>query len=139
MSKLIYLAGAITNLDKDEMEGWRIKLKNTIEDFTAGRWLAINPCEHIPDEINDQVEAECFQWDLYKLKRSDLIVCDFDHPQSIGTTWELAVAKEYGIPIIGLSRTGTYVHPWWRMSAMHISSSIEDLFDYLCINFLNED
>ena len=139
MSKLIYLAGGITNLNRDECEGWRIKLKDLIEDGTSLRWKAINPVPHIPEVINQSVEREQMAWDLYKLKHSDLVVCDFDHPNSIGTTWELAVARENGIPIIGLSLTGTYVHPWWHISAMHICNSIDDLYNYLCDNFLNED
>lgn len=139
MSKLIYLAGGITGLSQSEYEGWRIRLKKMIEDISCLRWKCFNPCEHIPELINDQVEKECFELDLYKLKHSSIVVCDFDHPNSIGTTWELAVAKELGIPIIGYSTSDIPVHPWWHISAMHICNSIDDLYNYLCDNFLNED
>lgn len=139
MSKLIYLAGGITNLSSEEATKWRQQIKKTIEDMTLLRWKCIDPVSHIPYCINDEVEKECFEWDLWKLKQSNLVVCDFDHPNSIGTTWELAIAKENGIPIIGLSQTGIAIHPWWKMSAMHISNSIEDLIDYLCLHILNED
>lgn len=139
MSKLIYLAGGITNLTKDECEGWRIKIKEMVEDVTCLRWKCVNPVAHIPEEIDESVERGMFEWDLYKVRQSDVVVCDFDHPGSIGTTWELAVARECGIPIIGFSLTNKFVHPWWEMSAMHICHSMDELYDFLCTNFLNED
>lgn len=139
MSKLIYLAGGITGISTEEAMEWRQKIKKIIEDITALRWKCVNPVAHIPYCVDDRVEKECFEWDLFKLKQSDIVVCDFDHPNSIGTTWELAVTKEHNIPIIGLSTTNVPIHPWWRMSAMHISDSIEDLIDYLCTHILGED
>lgn len=139
MSKLIYLAGAITGLSVEDATEWRQKIKNTIEDMTSLRWKCVDPVSHIPYCVNQEVERECFRWDVWKLKQSALVVCDFDHPSSIGTTWELAVAKENGIPIIGLNTTGASVHPWWQMAAIHICNSIEDLIDYLCLHYLGED
>lgn len=140
MSKLIYLAGGITGLTKEEMSDWRTTIKGMIEDLTSGRWKCVDPTQHIPTIVNRQVEKECMEWDIWKVKHSDIVVCDFDHPNSIGTTWELAVARECGIPIVGV-RINRYVelHPWWEMSAIKICDGLEELYDYLCVNFLNDD
>lgn len=138
-SKLIYLAGGITGLSDAEIHEWRDKIKDTLETVSGYKVVCCNPASHIPLVITPAVEREMFEWDLWKVKQSDIIICDFDHPNSIGTTWELAVARENGIPIIGLSLTDTPVHPWWSMSAIHISRSMDELYDYLCTNFLNDD
>ena len=73
-------------------------------------------------------------WDLWQVKHSDIIICDFSHPGSIGTTWELAVAKENDIPIIGVYTNGEVkVHPWWEMTAIRICYDIDDLIDYVSL------
>jgi len=137
--KLIYLAGAITGLTDEEMNGWRYKITQMIDayDFDGVRWKCINPCPHIPPQVDDKVEEEQMRWDLYKVRTADLIVCDFDHPNSIGTSFELSLAKELHIPIIGLqTNPNVALHPWWRMSAIHICTSIDELQSYLMDNFL---
>lgn len=75
-------------------------------------------------------------WDLYQVRNSDIIVCDFSHPESIGTTWELALAVENNIPIIGVFTCGKdYVHPWWEIAASHICDGIMDLVEYIKIYY----
>lgn len=140
--KLIYLAGAITGLIDEEMNGWRNELKRMIdyEDFDGVRWRCVNPCPHIPAVIDQSVEKEQMRWDIYKVKHADLIVCDFNHPNSIGTSFELAIARELGIPIIGLkTNPDVQLHPWWEISALHICTSIDELYGYLVDNFLTLD
>lgn len=138
----IYLAGAITGLSWESAEGWRIKVKSKIESITNKQWLCINPCEHIPHKpFTEGIERECMLWDLYKLKQSDILVCDFSHPNSIGTSWELSVAYDRSIPIIGVMTEPSKeeIHPWWRMAAMHVCDNIEDLYKYLQKQFLHHD
>ena len=132
-SKQIYMAGAITSIGMDEANEWRKHLQTLIGDSA----VLVNPVEHIPEIITPKVEKEMFEWDLWKLKHSDLVVCDFDHTDSLGTSWELGLAKEYGIPIIGLNMIpGVQLHPWWCMSAMKICESMDELYEWLCFNFL---
>lgn len=141
MNKQIYLAGAITGLDWYAAEGWRIKVKTWIEHYS--NWIAVNPCQHIPKttEFTDRTEIECMMWDLWKLKQCDIVVCDFSHPESIGTTWELATAWECKIPIIGvkIDDSKTPVHPWWQTAAMHVCENLDELKQYLTKHFLIGD
>lgn len=140
--KSIYLAGAITGLSEEEANGWRNEVRHLINyrDYDNLRWKVINPCEHIPEEINGDIEREQMFWDIWKLKQCDLVVCDFDHPDSIGTSFELAIANELGIPIIGLqTNPDVQLHPWWKMSALHICNDINSLYDYLSEHFLYDN
>lgn len=134
----VYLAGQMTGLSTAEMSEWRFDIKKVIETMTDYRWKAINPTEHFTLE-DDEKEGMLF--DLYKVRNSDLIICDFDHPSSIGTTWELAVATECKIPILGICKNENLdkLHPWWKMNAMHISQDIDDLVDYFMNNFAEGD
>lgn len=138
----IYLAGAITGLSWESAEGWRIKIKSKIENTTNKQWICVNPCEHIPHKVfTENVERECMKWDLWKLKQCDIVVCDFSHPISLGTSWELGTAFEHNIPIIGVLTESTKedVHPWWKIAAMHICDDLEDLTRYLQKHFLRGD
>lgn len=138
----IYLAGAITGLDWDTAERWRFDIKNRIE--RRSEWKVINPCDHIPHvkTFTEAIEKGCMMWDLWQLKRSDVVVCDFSHPTSLGTSWELGIAYEKGIPIIGVhteQKPKDTLHPWWKIAAMHICKDIDELEQYLSKNFLNGD
>lgn len=135
--KTIYLAGAITGLERDKANGWRKAIKKYLDG--VNNWTVINPVSHIPDDkdITAEVERECMRWDLWKLKQSDIVICDFSHPDSVGTTWELAIAYELGIPIIGVMTDGIRAaHPWWKMSAQHICNNIDELYYYLIQHYL---
>ena len=137
MNKTIYLAGAITGLDWYTAKKWRIKIQMWL---SQKGWTGINPCDHIPDVevVTEQIERECMQWELWQLRHSDAVICDFSHPKSIGTSWELATAYELGIPIIGLKtdETDVVVHPWWGIGAMHICKNMEELYSYLQKNII---
>lgn len=115
-------------MTKAQMNIWRQEIRLLLKD----EFTVINPCIYIPDVITDEVEKSAMHWDLWQVRNADIIVCDFSHPNSIGTTWELALAAENNIPIIGVYTSGEgYIHPWWKIAASHICDNIEELLDYL--------
>lgn len=129
MKKRIYLAGAMSGLKWSEMFDWRntIRCSELYNDF-----IIINPCIMYPEIITEEVEKESMLWDLYQVRQADILVVDFSHPNSIGTTWELAIASEKHIPIIGVYTSGkSDIHPWWRMATSYICNDIEELIDYI--------
>ena len=114
------------------MNIWRQTIRLSLKD----EFTVINPCTYIPDVITPQVEVECMKWDLWQVRNADIIVCDFSHSESIGTTWELALATEYNIPIIGVYTNGEgYIHPWWKIAASHICDNIDDLISYVRVYY----
>jgi nucleoside 2-deoxyribosyltransferase len=76
-------------------------------------------------------EREAFEYDLYKLRQSDIVVVYFNVPKSIGTAYEMAVAREHNIPIIGINATEEVLHPWLVESCLKIFPTIESAAKYV--------
>jgi len=51
------------------------------------------------------------EFDLNKVRHSDLIICNFNDMFSLGTMAELAIAYERRIPVIGLDINKQTLHP----------------------------
>lgn len=138
MKKTIYLAGAMTGLNIEDQTLWRNDVKSQVEMITDKQWLAINPVDHFTLDCD---EREGMEYDLLRVRNCDLVICDFDHPTSIGTTWELAVASELNIPILGICEKKNLdkIHPWWKLKALHIFTDVDELIDYFLINFARGD
>ena len=120
-------------MDKEKQNLWRNQRRKKLND----EFIVINPCIYIPDVITPEVEKSMMQWDLWQVRNADIVVCDFSHPQSIGTTWELALAVENNIPVIGVYTNDEeiMVHPWWKIAASHVCDNIEELVDYVRIYY----
>lgn len=76
-------------------------------------------------------EREIREFDLYKVRHSNLIIVNFNSPNSIGTAQELAVAAEYRIPIIGLNEDGYILHPWLTECCNKIFTDMDKLVEYV--------
>ena len=133
--KTVYLAGKMTGLTHDEMNKWRVEIKDKITDISNRK--VVNPVEHFQIGGN---EAEAHKYDLYRLRNSNLVIVNMNHINSLGTSWELGVANELGIPIIGLcdDKNSQYVHSWWKLSALYIANSVDDLIRYFDMHFCTD-
>lgn len=133
--KTIYLAGSMTGLSYEEQNGWRADLKKQLETLSQGKFECINPVEHFTIGASDDREA--MVWDLLNVRHSDLLIVDMNHPNSIGTTWELGVATELRIPYIGFCDVNKLndLHPWWKLNCMRIFNDMEDLVLYVLDKF----
>jgi hypothetical protein len=74
------------------------------------------------------------EFDLYNLRKSNLVVVNFNAPQSIGTAMELMVAKENKIPVIGLNKDETKLHPWLIECCTRICDSFREIVNHV-VNF----
>ena len=141
MKKIIYLAGGMTGLSLEEQNSWRVELKSNFEELTSNVSV-INPLDHFSffseDYKNNKVdEKEILRLDLDKVRKSDLIIVNFNEPKSIGTACELCLANEYRIPIIGLNENNNEIHPWLEYFSWKIFTDKNDLYQYVCEHFLN--
>lgn len=133
----IYLSGGMGSLSFDEQICWRYEVNNAVNDkysvvSDAKRLYWFNPVEHYNfQEKLHRTEREVFEYDLHKLRESDLIIVNFNDPSSIGTAMELVLAKEMKIPIIGLNEDETELHPWLVECCTRICDTMAELIDHV--------
>lgn len=133
----IYLAGAMSGLQYDEYMCWRVefsrKIHRLIYDCDIDQKIRIfNPCMYYNyDEKYEKTEREPFEFDIYNLKRSDLIVANLNRQDSIGTCMELAIAKDNMIPVVGLHENDDSLHPWVSECCIRVCDSMDELVQYV--------
>lgn len=124
----------------DECNQWRLNIKGAISDIDYGV-AVINPNDHFNFLNSDEYESEreIMEYDLYQVKDSDLIICNFNDPKSIGSACELAIAHEKRIPIIGLNEEHKNIHPWLKEFCIRIFDDIDYLIAYIDRHYINDD
>ena len=134
----IYLAGGMGKFGKDNFEEsnkWRTYCKNTLENF-EGNYQAdvVNPNSYFnfvdnPPKYSSQKEV--MELDINKVRNSDLVICNFNDPKSLGTMAELAISYERRIPVIGLNEDSYELHPWQIEMCTRIFYNIDEMLDYI--------
>lgn len=125
--KQFYLAGGIAGLTFGESNGWRAFLEDRLCEVKI-----INPVKYYNYEMRmHDSEKEIRNFELNLVRHSDLVIVNFNQPNSIGTAQELAVAYEHRIPIVGLNQDKNELHPWLIECVDKILYSMKDLVDYV--------
>ena len=136
----IYLAGGMTNLSLQGQNDWRIEIKKALEDYYCDyKVKCINPVQYYNayDSSTYDSDLEVMQFDLYKVKNSNLIILNFNDMRSLGTMAELAIAYDRGIPVIGLNESEEQLHPWQYMMCSKIFTNKEDMLLYISKYYLD--
>ena len=76
-------------------------------------------------------ETEVMHFDLYNLRKSDLVIVNYNDKKSLGTTSEIAIAYDRGIPIIALNEDNGELHPWLKYIPERIFNNIDEMLDYI--------
>lgn len=142
--RLWYLSGGMTKFGTEEYEqsnNWRKEFKDLIEDMSDGHILCFNPNEHWsmmsdPSEFTDE---EAMKLDIYKLRRSELVIYNNNDPYSRGSMIELGIAWELGLPILTLNDVHEEVHPWVRCMSEKVFRNRVDLIMYLKEHYMGID
>lgn len=131
----IYLSGGMGGLTIEEQTGWRNRLQNAIQ---YNREPVKHPIFFSPPNfycpaqpVEYKSEKEVMEFDLYNLRKSDIVIVNFNAPQSIGTAMELAIAKENHVPIIGLNENKNELHPWLTECCTRICDTFVELIDHV--------
>lgn len=131
----IYLSGGMSGLSKEDQSAWRTQVQNAIKygDYNYKKKpMFFDPTQYYSVFVQEHKnEREVFEFDLNAIRRSDLIVVNFNKPDSIGTAMELAIAKERRIPIVGLNRDKNKLHPWLHESCTRMCNCMRELVDYI--------
>ena len=139
----IYLIGGMTKFGADNFdEGnkWRVYLKNKLEYCDSSYNVqVINPNDYYNfiDNTTYDSEREVMEFDLHKVKNSDLCICNFNDPSSLGSMSELAIAYDRRIPVIGLCENNEELHPWQEEMITKKFTNIEALAFYVINYYLN--
>lgn len=137
----IYLAGGMSDLSFEDQMKWRNQIRNAIlygeYDYTVKPYFFSPPDFYNFEEQCHKTEKEVMDFDLNRLRKSDLVVVNFNAPQSLGTAMELAVAFENRIPVIGLNENGATLHPWLVECCTRICDDMYELVEHVAEFYLN--
>ena len=136
----IYLAGGMQKFGKkdfNESNYWRVHIEQELMKLDCGRQTRIcNPNDYYSFYDNSprySTMREVMEFDLNKVRNSDLIIVNFNDLKSLGTMAELAIAYEHRIPVIGLCTEESYsmLHPWQKEMSNRIFGDIDELIEYV--------
>ena len=131
----IYLSGGMSGLSENEQKKWRKQIRDAIlyGDYDYEKKPSFfDPTEYyMPNSCEHKSEKEAMEFDLNALRKSDLIVVNFNAPKSIGTAMELMLAKECHIPIIGLNKDGITLHPWLVECCTRMCDDMRELVNHV--------
>ena len=134
----IYLAGGMGKFGKDNFEEsnkWRKYCEDILKRYDWNCNLeVINPNSYFnfldkPPRYSS--EREIMEFDINKVRNSDLIICNFNDQKSLGTMAEIAIAYERRIPVIGLNEDFDELHPWQIEMCTRIFNNIDEMLDYV--------
>lgn len=136
----IYLAGGMQKFGKkdfNESNYWRVHIEQELMKLDCGRQTRIcNPNDYYSFYDNSprySTMREVMEFDLNKVRNSDLIIVNFNDLKSLGTMAELAIAYEHRIPVLGLCTEENYpmLHPWQKEMSNRIFGDIDELIEYV--------
>ena len=133
----IYLCGGMGKFNKENFHkgnNWRLYCKNVLENFETNKnVIAINPNDYFNfvDEPRYVSQKEIMEFDLYKVRESDLMIINFNDMHSLGSMAELAIAYERRIPVIGLDIDRQELHPWEECMCNRIFYDTNEMLDYI--------
>ena len=130
----IYLAGGMGKFGKenfDKSNVWRTYCKEILEN---GKYVnVVNPNDYFNflEEPKYKSEREVMEFDLNKVRKSDLIIINFNDMYSLGSMAELSIAYEKRIHVIGLDIEKQKLHPWQIEMCNRIFNDIDEMLDYV--------
>lgn len=139
----IYLIGGMSKFGAEkfsESNAWRTYLKSALENCNSFYKVHVtNPNDYynfLKTTTYDS-EREVMEFDLHKVRNSDLCICNFNDPNSLGSMTELAIAYDRRIPVIGLCENNETLHPWQEEMITKKFDSMEALALYVINFYLN--
>ena len=136
----IYLCGGMGKFGKENFDkgnNWRLYCKKVLEDMGENNGIdviATNPNDYfnfLDEEPKYASEREVMEFDIHKVRNSDLIIIYFNDVYSLGSMAELAIAYERRIPVVGLNLDEQELHPWQAEMTTRIFTDIDEMLGYI--------
>lgn len=119
----------------EEGNKWRKRCKETLQHCECDcNVRVVNPNDYFnfaEDPPTYKSQREIMEFDLNKVRHSDLIIVNFNDMWSLGTMSEIAIAYERRIPVIGLDVDKQSLHPWQIEMCTRIFDDIDEMLDYV--------
>lgn len=139
----IYLAGGMGKFGKDNFDKsnqWRVYCKKVLEACECDYKVKVtNPNDYFNFVENPPTYAsqrEVMEFDLNKVRNSDLLIVNFNDMYSLGTMAEIAIAYERRTPVIGLDINKQTLHPWQLEMSSRIFDDVNEMLKYVKKNYL---
>lgn len=138
----IYLSGAMSGVSWEVQTKWRRQIKDAIKfgDYNYKKSVEFfDPTQFYNfEEKYQKSEREVMEFDLYNLRNSDLVIVNLDNggDKSIGTSMELALAKELRIPVIAFGGSEE-THPWILETCSRMCNDIREAVSHVVDFYLN--
>lgn len=135
------MSGGMSSLSFEEQSKWRKQIIDAIKfgDYHYEKKpIFFNPVDYYNfTDVRYKSEREVMEFDLNALRHSDLVVVNFNEPNSLGTCAELAIAYEMHIPIIGINKDGVKLHPWLVEFTTRMCDDIREAVSHVVDFYLN--
>ena len=129
---VVYECGGMGKFGKDNFDkgnAWRRYCKQALETCECDYRVRVVNFVDEPPQYKSQ--AEVMNHDLHKLRKSDLVIANFNDMYSLGSMAELAIAHERRIPVIGLDIDRQTLHPWQVCMCERIFTDIDEMLEYI--------
>lgn len=137
----VYLAGSMSGISLEDQMKWRNQIKDAIlyggYDYDIKPHFFLPPLYYGFEEKRHNTEKEVMDFDLNRLRKSDLVIVNFNNPNSLGTAMELAIAFENKIPVIGLNENNAELHPWLIECTTRMCNNMEELVEHVVQFYLS--
>jgi len=137
----IYLSGGMTGMSMQDQSGWRYRMTHLLDRYSNVKYAVecFNPIayysESRPEEYDS--EREVMEYDLFRLRTSDLVIVNFNNLKSLGTMAEIAIAYDRRMPIIGIySGDRGELHPWQEDMCSKIFNNEIEAAEYIGMYYL---
>lgn len=131
----IYLSGGMKNLSIEEQSVNRDYITEELNNITASKYRLdiFDPLDYFTyHNPTHKTEKQILNFELNALRNSNLIIVDFNDPNSLGTMAELSIAYEHRIPVIGLMQYNYGgLHAWQVEMCDVIFDDIDELIEYV--------
>ena len=134
----IYLAGAMSGKSFEEMNTWRVEIKNMLTHMASYYDCDVkvtNPIDYYNfKEKRHKLEKEVMQFDLSLVKKSDIVIVNLNGINtSIGTSMELYECYRSNIPVIAFGSDEEYenIHPWIKECITRYESNMKNTATYI--------
>ena len=130
----------MSGLSFSEMNTWRVCVKTNLQQVaenSGANVRVINPCDYYQYDLKKhQSELEIMNYDLARVRESDLVIVNLDRlSTSIGTIIECYEAYKKEIPVLAFGEREDYenLHPWIQCCITRYEKNYRE-----CINYISD-